>query len=221
MEEGLLARLGSPRATTALIVLLLAALATAGLLELRAHRLRKALDDARITSPPPVLVPAAVLAAQLRETRQALDGERLRSAERLEKERRQRGQLAEELERSRRPQINTPLLPLEHDPPPPARTAPRRISLPQNPGWMVLSLDLEGVTAAPSYTATLLAPGGARLWNGAGLTPNPWRSLVISLPSTLLKPGDYQIQVDAVPLKGAPVPAGRYSFRVVRGSGAG
>lgn len=217
VRQGLLTRLGSPAATVALIVLLLAALATAGLLELRAHRLRKALDSARITAPPPALVPAAVLAAQLRETRRVLDGERLRSAERLEKERRQREQLVEELERERRPQINTPLLPLEHDPSPPAR--PHRLSLPPNHVWMVLSLDLEGIAAAPSYTATLQAPGGIRLWNSAGLTPSPWRSLAISLPSTLLKPGDYQIQVDAVPLKGAPVPAGRYSFRVVRGAG--
>jgi hypothetical protein len=217
VRPGLVARLGSPAATVALIVLLLAALAAAGLLELRAYRLRKALDNARLTSPPLTLAPAAVLAAQLRETRQTLDQERLRSAERLEKERRQRDQLTEELKRTRRPQINTPLLPLEHDPSPPARNAPHRIPLPQNPGWMVLSLDLEGVTASPAYSATLLAPGGIRLWSGAGLTPNPWRSLAVSLPSTLLKPGDYQLQVDALPLKGAPVPAGRYSFRVVRG----
>jgi hypothetical protein len=209
VREGLLARFQSPGAIVALIILLLAAVAAAGLLELRAYRLRKALDEARITSPPRPVEPSAALEAQLREARRALDDEKVRAAERIEKERRQRDQLAANLERLNRPQINTPLLPLERN-----RSLP--IALPRSPGWMVLSLDLEGAAAASSYSASLLAPGGARLWNSAGLVPNRWRALVISFPSTLLKPGDFQIRVEAIPLKGAPVPAGRYSFRVER-----
>ena len=211
VREGLLARFQSPVAIVALIVLLLAALATAGLLELRAYRLRKALDEARITSPPRPVEPSAALEAQLREARRALDDEKVRAAERIDKERRQRDQLAANLERLNRPQINTPLLPLE-------RNRPLPISLPRSPGWIVLSLDLEGAAAssASSYSASLLTSGGARLWSGAGLVPNRWRALVISFPSTLLKPGDFQIRVEAVPLKGTPAPVGRYSFRVER-----
>jgi len=216
-RRGLLARLGSPAGAVALIVLALAALLAAGLLELRAHRLRLALDALHATSPARTLEPAEVLQAQLQEARRALDEERLRAAERIAKERRQRDDLHDELERMRRPQTNTPILHLEHDPPPPARATPRRrITQPALPGWMVLSLDLEGVPAAPSYGVTLLTPGGSTLWTSAGLIANPWRSLVITFPSTLLKPGDYRLQVDAVPLKGAPAAAARYSFRVER-----
>ena len=216
-RQGLLARLGSPAATVALIVLTVVAMAAAGLLELRAHRLRKALDTARITSPPRTLEPAEVLATQLQEARRARDDDRLRAAERLDKERIHRDQLVQELERLRRPQTNTPILHLEHDPAPPARATPRRhITQPAASGWMVLSLDLEGVSAAPSYGVTLLNAAGSTLWTGAGLTANPWRSLVITFPSILLKPGDYRFQVDAAPLKGAPTAAARYSFRVER-----
>lgn len=216
-RQGLFARLGSPAAIVALIVLTLAALVAAGLLELRAHRLRVALDTARITSPPRTLEPAEVLTTQLQEARRARDEERLRATERLDKERLHRDQLVQELERLRRPQTNTPILHLEHDPSPPLRGAPRRhITPPAASGWMVLSLDLEGVPAAPSYGVTLLTAAGSTVWTGAGLTANPWRSLVITFPSVLLKPGDYRIQVDAVPLKGAPTAVARYSFRVER-----
>jgi hypothetical protein len=216
-RQGLLARLGAPAATVALIVLTVAALAAAGLLELRAHRLRKALDTARITAPPRPLEPAEELATQLEEARRARDDERLRAAERLDKERIHRDQLVQDLERLRKPQTNTPILHLEHDPAPPARATPRRhITQPAASGWMVLSLDLEGVSAAPSYQVTLLTAAGSILWTGAGLTANPWRSLVMTFPSTLLRPGDYRFQVDAVPLKGAPAAAARYSFRVER-----
>ncbi|HEY2739035.1 MAG TPA: hypothetical protein VGK45_11570, partial [Thermoanaerobaculia bacterium] len=203
-RRGLLARLGSPAGAEALIVLGLVALLAAGLLELRAHRLRLALDAMHATSPARSLEPAEVLQAQLQEARRALDEERLRAAERIAKERRQRDDLHDELERMRRPQTNTPILHLEHDPPS-ARTTPRHhITQPAVPGWMVLSLDLEGVPTAPSYGVTLLTPGGSTLWTSAGLIANPWRSLVITFPSTLLKPGDYRLQVDATPLKGAP-----------------
>ncbi|HEX3531451.1 MAG TPA: hypothetical protein VH988_30700, partial [Thermoanaerobaculia bacterium] len=216
-RQGLLARLSSPAGTVTLIALVLAVLAAAGLLELRAHRLRLALDAMHASSPARSLEPAEVLQAQLQEARRALDEERLRAAERLGKEKRQRDDLHDELERMRRPQTNTPILHLEHDPPPPARAAPRhRILQPALPGWMVISLDLEGVPAAPSYGVTLLTAGGSTLWTSAGLTANPWRSLVITFPSTLLKPGDYRLRVDAVPLKGAPAAAARYSFRVER-----
>jgi hypothetical protein len=220
VREGLLAWLRSPAATVAMLVLLLAALASTGFLELRAHRLRKALDGARLTSPPRPVDPAQVLEVELRQAREQRDQEKLSAAERIEKERRQRAELTAQLERERRPQVNTPLLPLEPERSRPGapRQAVHPITLPRNPGWIVLSLELEGAAAAPVYQATLAAPGGASLWSGGGLTPNPWRSLVISLPSTLLKPGDYQVRIDAVPLQGPPVPAGRYSFRVLRGA---
>jgi len=209
VREGLRAWLRSPAATRVLIGVLLAAVATAGLLEIRTHRLRRALDSARIASPPRQTAPTAVLEAQLLAARRALDDERVRAAERLDKEHRQRDQLVAELARARRPEINTPLVPLEAD-------RPGRLTLPASPAWVVLSLDLGGAASAPAYGATLLSPRGARLWTSTGLLPNRFGALVISLPSTLFKPGDFQIRVEALPLKGEPVPAGRYPFRVAR-----
>lgn len=214
VREGLRAWLSSPVATRVLIGVLLAAVATAGLLEVRTHRLRRALDSARIASPPRQTAPAAVLETQLLAARRALDDERLRAADRLDKEHRQRDQLVAELERARRPQINTPLLPLE-------RERRGELTLPASPVWVVLSLDLGGAASAPTYGATLVSVRGTRLWTSTGLTPNRFGALVISLPSTLLRPGDLQIQVEALPSKGPPVPAARYTFRVTRGSSPG
>jgi hypothetical protein len=213
VRKGLIGHLRSPAAIFGLLAILFAAIAAASLLELRAHRLRMALDRTRITSPPRPIAPAAALEAQLRQAREALDQERLRGADRLEKERRQRGALTADLERLRRPQINNPLVPLSRDEP----SERSILSLPPNPSsWIVLSLDLEGAAKTPTYRATLTRPKGGELWSSSGLTANRWGSLVISLPAALLKPGSYQIRVEAVPLNGAPQPVGRFGFQVSR-----
>jgi hypothetical protein len=200
-----------------LLALLLVALAVAGLLELRAHRLRVALDAARISPPRPV-EPAELLAARLQQARRALDDEKLAAAERVERERRRFLDVQEQLDRERKPQINTPLLSLSPQSAGARGAEAQHLALPRTPGWVVLSLDLEG-KPAPAYRASLLGPHGARLWSGAGLVRNRWDALVISVPSTLLKPGEHQVRVEAIPLSGAPVPVARFAFRVERGDG--
>jgi hypothetical protein len=213
VRKGLVGHLRSPAAIFGLLAVLFAAIAAASLLELRAHRLRVALDRTRITSPPRPIAPSAALEAQLRQTREALDQERLRGAERLDKERRQRASLTADLEKLRRPQINNPLVPVMRGEP----SERSILALPPNPSsWIVLSLDLEGAAKAPTYRATLARPKGGELWSSSGLTANRWGSLVISLPAALLKPGSYQIRVEAVPLKGTPQAVGKFGFQVSR-----
>lgn len=199
-----LARLGRSRGMAlAFTVLLLVALLPSGLLLRQVRQQQRELARAAHPAPDPRKE------AELQSARKALADQRLQAAQ--EKER-----LQGELSRALRPQANTPILTLA-----PERSAPgprppaQRIELPRGPGWIVLALDLEAAEY-PRYQIRLRGPGGALLWQGDGFEPDPQGTLTLSLPSTLLQPGDLTVEVDGLPANGKPVRAARFAFRAIK-----
>lgn len=164
---------------------------------------------------------AATLEARIAESeraRQTLATESSAARQALEAERRQRQELSRELEALRRPQGNTPVVPLglERSAPGTGAEPTVRVQLPSSPGWIVLSLELSD-PLYPRYRATLLGPDGRRLWDGADLRPDSQGTLNLLLPTTLLAPGDAAVRVEGIPDGGRSVPIGDFSFRAARG----
>jgi Putative zinc-finger len=203
-----LARLGRSRGMAlAFTALLLVALIPSGLLLRQVREQQREIDRAGHPAPPDPR-----REAELQSARQALADQRLQAdRERGEKER-----LQGELSRALHPQANTPILTLAPErsasgPRPPAQ----QIVLPRGPGWIVLALDVE-VADYPTYRVRLRGLGGALLWQGAGFEPDPQGTLTLSLPATLLAPGDFSVEVEGLPASGQPVRAARFTFRAIK-----
>lgn len=137
----------------------------------------------------------------------------------LSRERQRVKELTAELGKARQPQINVPVLSLS-----PTRSAPdegepaNRVALQPGMAWIVLSLEVDG-PVHPAYRATLAGPDRRTLWRGEGLMADGLGAVSLALPSSLLGEGDLLLLLEGVPLRGAPVAAGRFSLRVVRDRG--
>lgn len=121
--------------------------------------------------------------------------------------------LAEQrLATAREPQGNVPILFLdvERGPGEPSQ----RVRLPASPGWVVLSLTIDP-PHQPSYRVLLHQARGQEVWRGTDLHLMAEGSLSLSLPSTLLAAGDYDLAVEGLGQSGKAVPAGRFTFRVL------
>jgi anti-sigma factor RsiW len=194
-----LARLGRSRQMAALAMAIFVAAVLPGLYALRQVRerdrelaaTRSALEHERERS----ATSGSQTAANAAET------ERLRQE--LSREKEARAQADQQLAAARQPQANVPILFLDAERG--AGEPTHRLRLPRTPGWIVLSLTLEP-PLQPSYRAVLRDAQGKEIWSGEGLQVNEMDSVSLSLPSTLLAPGDYTLTV-----------AGRrFTFRVVR-----
>lgn len=153
---------------------------------------------------------------ELAEVRSALERERGRmdegserlraeleaSRRDLERERQARASAAEQLEEARKPQGNVPILFL--NPERGGEEPTHRLRLPKTPGWIVLALEV-GPPHQPSYRAVLRDAEGREIWRGEGLRLNQMETLSLSLPSTLLAPGDFTVEVEGR----------RFTFRVL------
>jgi hypothetical protein len=171
--------------------------------------------------------PAAEGAAQARpaaegapQVRPAAEGAAQAELRRLAGELAARGaeaaRLAADLRRARAPQVNVPLLALSlvraaPDAPPLAAPA---VALPPAAAWLVVSLEPSD-PGFPRYRVTLAGPGGAALWQGDDLVPTAAGLLSLSLPRTLLAPGDFRLRVEGLPNGRAAVPAGEFPFHVM------
>jgi hypothetical protein len=200
-----LARLGRSRGMAfAFTALLLVALLPSGLLLRQVRRQQRQLDQAGGQAPQ--------REAELASARRALAGQRLEA----ERQRGETERLQGELGRALRPQANTPILTLA---PERSATGSRRstqqIVLPRGSGFLVLALDLES-PEYPKYRVRLRGQGGSLLWQGAGFEPDPQGTLTLSLPATLLAPGDVSVEVDGLPASGEPVRGARFTFRAAR-----
>ncbi len=78
----------------------------------------------------------------------------------------------------------------------------------------MLALTIESAHR-PSYQVILRDAKGREVWRGGGLRPDERDSLSLSLPSTLLAPGDYSLAVEGLVPGRKPVAAGRFAFRVL------
>ena len=81
------------------------------------------------------------------------------------------------------------------------------------PGTVVLALQLEG-PFEPSYRVVLRDAQGHELWRGDGLQVNEMEALSLSLPASLLAPGDYLLLAEASTQPPGRTPA-RFTFRVL------
>jgi len=147
-------------------------------------------------------------AGEIEKLRSELDASRRD----LTAERQAHASAAEQLAQARQPQGNVPILFLDAE-----RGAGEpsvRLRLPRTPGWIVLALTIEP-PHQPSYSAALLDARGHEIWRGSDLRLDERDSLSLSLPSTLLAPGDYALAVEGLAPGRKPVPAGRFAFRVL------
>jgi hypothetical protein len=148
----------------------------------------------------------------------AAEAERMRSElnasrRELTREREARAQETEQLTRARQPQENVPILFLNSE-----RSAggepTQRLRLPREPGWVVLALEIDP-PHSPSYRAVLRDSKGRELWRGVDLRVNELEALSLSLPTSLLAPGDYILAVEGMAPVSPPAAAGRFAFRVL------
>ncbi len=220
-----LGRLGRSRQVALLaMALLVAVLVPAGLVlrgrdgtdgELSAAR--SALDEERTRA-----AASAEEAERVGAEAERLRGELAASQGNLERERekaaRANAELSAELERARAPQANVPILFLGAERGGPAAGEPTfQLRLPAAPGRVVLALEVDP-PLRDSYGVILSSAGGRELWRGSDLRPNEMGTLSLSLPTTLLPPGDYAVAVAAAgpAVTGSPPPApARFAFRVL------
>ena len=196
-----LSRLGRSRqlATLAMAVLVIAIVP--GLLGLREVRerdrelsaVRSALEQERTRS-----AAGSSSAAEAERLKQELETSRSE----LDRERQARAQADEQLAEARRPQSNVPILFL--NPERGAEEPTHRLRLPGSSGWIVLALEIDP-PHRPSYRAILRDAKGKEIWRGEGLELNEMETLSLSLPSSLLAPGDYTVEVDGR----------RFTFRII------
>ncbi|MEM7351073.1 MAG: hypothetical protein AAF657_09725 [Acidobacteriota bacterium] len=93
---------------------------------------------------------------------------------------------------------------------------PKVVYPPQNPGSMVLLLEI-GDPDYASYRATL-SQQGQELDRAGGLTPDERQALPFVLASENLEPGEYVVQVDGTPPGDEPVFVARFTFRLSPGA---
>jgi hypothetical protein len=131
----------------------------------------------------------------------------------LARERQARASAVEQLAQARQPQGNVPILFLDAERGGGGPSA--RLRLPSKPGWIVIVLPIESIHQ-PSYQAILRDAKGREIWRGGDLRLDERDSLSLSLPSTLLAPGDYTLAVGGLAPGRKPVAAGRFAFGVVK-----
>jgi anti-sigma factor RsiW len=170
---------------------------------------------------------------ELARTRSALEQERqrssaeARSAAEAEKrlqasqsdlaaEREARARTQEQLAQAFQPEANTPILNLdvERGGGTPGDKPTNLLRLPASVRWVVLAPQVEPPFHSP-YRAILRDGHGRELRRIEGLQPNEREALSLSLPTSLLPPGDYSLSVEGLTPGGKPIPAGRFTFRVL------
>jgi hypothetical protein len=222
-----LARLARSRSGGLLAAgLLLAALAPAGLLwrqsagreqELGEERAARRRLEERQRREPSVeaeaqpRTPSDQPERQLAAARRELAAERERAAAERAAHGAERQRLAGELAEARGPQAHTTLVTLG-----PERSGGGepavQLTLPPAPSWVVLALDVppSELPEGGAYRAALRR-AGRRLWQSPKVEPDGSGAVLLSLHSSFLSPGDYD--VDLVSSEAKP-PVASYRFRV-------
>lgn len=196
-----LSRLGRSRQMAALAMAALVIAVLPGLLGLREVRererelaaTRSALEQERQKS---------TAGSRMEEKARQLETRLEESQRDFERERQARVSAVEQLAEARRPRGNVPILFLDAERG--GEEPSQRVSLSAAPGWIVLELQI-APPHRPSYRAVLRDSRGGEVWRGDGFKLNGRDGLSLSLPTTLLAPGDYTIEVEGR----------RFTFRAV------
>ncbi|MCP4653847.1 MAG: hypothetical protein GY856_00360 [bacterium] len=126
-------------------------------------------------------------------------------------------QLEESLEAARKPQVNTPIFELSSFRSADLGTpAPHLLTLSPDPEWIVLALAVPG-PERPSYCVELRDADERLVWEASDLRPDPLGRLVMTLPSTLLPAGDFEIRALGSTGDTESVPVGHFALRVAVG----
>jgi len=144
----------------------------------------------------------AVVEGELQQTRRDLAAETA-----------QREALAREMAADRQPQADLPVVPLTPFRGGPADGPVRTLELPKKPGWVAFWVE-PGDTDFPAYRATLRRAEGAVVFQASRLALNDLGALLVTVHSTSLRPGRYQLDLDGLPPAAAPVPVGRFPLRI-------
>ncbi len=197
----------SPRLALAAAALLAVALVPAWLELGEIRRLRFDLDATREA------LARTQRGAGAAERLATVEGELQRTRRDLAAEAEKREALAREMAADRQPQANLPVVPLT-----PVRGGlgddpVRTLNLPEKPGWVAFWVE-PGDDSFPAYRATLRTAQGIVVFQASRLTLNDLGALLVTVHSTSLGPGGYRLDLDGLPSKGAPVPAGRFPLRI-------
>ena len=146
-------------------------------------------------------------AAEVEKLRSELDA----SQRDLTREREARAEAVEQLAEAQVPQANVPILSLDAVRGSSTEEPIHRLRRPPGTGRVVLALVVDP-PFAPSYQYILRNAGGREIVRGKGLQPNENDELSLSLPGSLLEPGDYTLVVEG---SGGPASRSRFTFRVL------
>jgi hypothetical protein len=190
----------------AFAVLLLAGLPI-GLLASRATRLDRELAESRAA--------LARQGAAVEKEKPAVPAaeESRRLAQEVAAQRRETERLGEALKQALQPQVNVAVLTLSLERSATGGGEPARLRLAPGVPLVVLSAEPSD-PGFPAYRVTLRGADGRTRWRGAGLAPGPQGLLSVSLPRSLLAPGDYVLAVEGLPAGRPPVAAGEFPIRV-------
>jgi hypothetical protein len=158
---------------------------------------------------------ARTVEQQLQAREQELSRQRLEIE--TERERERQARVAEEASRQARLQPTAPIFDLNtvRSGSPEQSALATRISIPRSARWIVLKLELEPDPELQSYRATLLTSDQQVICRASdAIAVN--EALGISCDSSLFKPGDYRLTLEGLNRQGRYVPAGTYSFHVIK-----
>ena len=122
--------------------------------------------------------------------------------------------MAEQLEQARQPQSNIPILSLNAERGGPGDEPTHQLLLPSSPRPVIFTL-LVDPPHQPTYGVTLRDARRREVWRGSDLRADENDFLTLSLPSTMLAPGDYTLSIEGLVPGRKPIPAGRFVFRVL------
>ena len=188
-----------------------------GLLVARNRLLERQLAEARaarVTAPAGGEQRIASLETRLRSLQQAGTADRRRLEEELAKERQARTAVESEVAA---PRVNVPIFLLaavrggEEE----GREPVNRIPLSAASGPVILTLELATIDY-PSYRASLRTEDGKEVWQARGLRPDSRDTLVLLLPSRMLRPGSYRLGIEGTRDDGKGFAVAAYPFQVVR-----
>jgi hypothetical protein len=206
-------------------VVLLLALASAGIMSNRVRLSRTEADQARSDSAEwqrryqEERESASLADSKHQETERGLTGRVTELEAELDNSRKQEpGELAPGYGRATQPQVNVAIVMLNATRGSDPRSATNEVRLPRSPTNFVISLALEGEPGHVDYRVTLLGDQGQVIWKGGGFTPDSHDSLTVGLNSSFFRPGDYRLRVEGVGSGGSASVVGEYHFRVIKNS---